>query len=300
MDPKYLFVVLLVAVGCLANLAANESGSDLDLVWEQKSPDLHDFAKKQLDDEENPDEREGSPEKSKDGKDDGRVKTSVFTFQGKVKKYVYLENSNVPDETVLVLTNRNQVYVSHDQGLVWEQVAPDDEFLDIYLDPYDSSNVYLLAVNDKIVYSHDRADNWKSFRTPSKAVPGISALYFHPENKKRLIFMGQDGCNVPFSKACRTAAYHTVSAGKRWLKIQDNVDKCQFSDKDWILCEKSSNEATGFRPSLVASRDLFKDQTRTLLENLVDLAHVQGYWVATTQMPHDELKAHRPGPFSCT
>ncbi|KAG7803237.1 hypothetical protein KL944_001190 [Ogataea haglerorum] len=241
---------------------------------------------------ENPDEREGAPEDARDGFNDGKVRTTYFTFQGKVKKYVYLDKlPGDADETVLVLTNRNEVFVSHNQGQVWEEVAPDDEFLDIYVDPHRSTNVYLLAVNDKIVYSLDRADNWKSFRTPSKAVAGIATLYFHPSDPKRLIFMGQEGCNDPFSKACRLAAYHTYALGKRWLKIQENVRRCEFAGGEWILCEKDTNEATEYRSSLVASADLFKSRS-TLLDRLVGVGRTGEYWVAATEKAHDALQPH--------
>ena len=41
--------------------------------------------------DDNPDEREGSPEGAEDGDDNGKVKVSSYTFRGKIKRYVYMK-----------------------------------------------------------------------------------------------------------------------------------------------------------------------------------------------------------------
>ncbi|GME81153.1 unnamed protein product [Ambrosiozyma monospora] len=64
------------------------------------------------DDSDNQDEEEGAPEDAQDGQDDGKVKTTFYTFKGKVQKYVYLEkpeDDNSEDETLLALTTQNEV-----------------------------------------------------------------------------------------------------------------------------------------------------------------------------------------------
>ncbi|ODV87493.1 hypothetical protein CANARDRAFT_194251 [[Candida] arabinofermentans NRRL YB-2248] len=254
------------------------------------------------DDSENPDEREGSPENSKEGENDGKVKTSMFTFRGTVKDYIYLEKKEGDtsnDETLMALTSQNEVFVTHNQGYSWEEVAPDDEFLGIYLNKYNPDHVYLLAANDKVVYSRDKGDNWKSFRTPCKPVPGTNPLYFHPTRPNYMIFYGQVGCDDAYSKACRTAAYVTRSYGKRWLKLQEHVKKCQFLgglqkkvDPDYIVCEKESTEATSFKSNLVASKSWFEKERTTMLENVVGFVQAGDYLVAATVIGQDELRVH--------
>ncbi|QPG76883.1 hypothetical protein FOA43_004277 [Brettanomyces nanus] len=256
-----------------------------------------------LDDgDDNPDEEEGDPENSKDGKNDGKVKISIFTFKGKVKNYIYLKrkmDSAATDETLLALTTQNEVFVTHDQGSTWEEVSPDDEFLAIYLNEYDTDHAYLLATNDKVVYSSDRADNWKYFRTPCSAIPGVDPLIFHPTRRSYLLWIGQIGCDNQYSKACRTAVFISKSYGKRWKEIQGHVKRCQFVnglgrhvDPDLVICQKESNEATNYRSALLASSDDFQDTTITLLDNVIGFVEQSGFLVAATALSHDEMRLH--------
>lgn len=95
--------------------------------------------------DDNSDEKEGQPEGADDGDDNGKAKVSSYTFRGKIKKYIYMKkpiDSDATDETLLALTSQNEVFVTHDQGSTWEEVAPDDEFLAIHLNPFDTNNVY--------------------------------------------------------------------------------------------------------------------------------------------------------------
>jgi len=252
--------------------------------------------------DDNPDEREGSPEGAEDGDDNGKVKVSSYTFRGKIKRYVYMKrpmDSDATDETLLALTTQNEVFVTHDQGSTWEEVAPDDEFLSIHLNPFDTNDVYLQSTNDKVVYSRDRADNWKSFRTPCSPIPGVDPLIFHPTRKSYLIWIGQIGCENQYSKACRTAAFISRSYGKRWRKIQENIAKCEFAndlgkhvDPNLVLCLKQSNDATKHRSNLIGSTSDFLDDTRILLKQVIDFVSRDGFLVAATAEEQDSLKLH--------
>ena len=252
--------------------------------------------------DDNPDEKEGQPEGADDGDDNGKAKVSSYTFRGKIKKYIYMKkpiDSDATDETLLALTSQNEVFVTHDQGSTWEEVAPDDEFLAIHLNPFDTNDVYLQSTNDKIVYSRDRADNWKSFRTPCSPIPGVSPLVFHPTRKSYLIWIGQTGCDNQYSKACRTAAFISRSYGKRWRKLQENVAKCEFAnqlgrhvDPNLVLCLKQSNEATKHRSNLVSSTSDFLDETKILLRQVIDFVSKDGFLVAATANEQDKLQLH--------
>ncbi|VEU19482.1 DEKNAAC100201 [Brettanomyces naardenensis] len=253
--------------------------------------------------DDNPDEYEGDPESSKDGVNNGDVKVSTYTFKGKVKQYIYLENepdSSSKDETLLALTTENKVFVTHDQGSTWENVSPEDEFLGIYLNEFDSDHAYLLAANDKVVYSSDRADNWKSFRTPCSPIPGINPLVFHPTRKSYLLWMGQVDCDNQYSRTCRTAVFISRSYGKRWREIQNHVKKCQFVagvkghiNPELVLCQKEANGATHFRSNLVASSEDFQKRDGIIaLENVIGFVEQDGFLVAATALGQDELRLH--------
>ncbi|AOA64001.1 Putative membrane glycoprotein [Komagataella phaffii CBS 7435] len=251
--------------------------------------------------DDNPDEEEGAPEDSKEGFNDGKVKASVFTFDGKVEEYIYLERDKEnpsEDETLVAITNRNEAYVSHNQGYSWEQIAPGEDILSIYLSRFDRNHVYLVAANQKIIYSRDRADNWKSFRTPSMPIPGVRPIYFHPYLPHYLIYVGQEGCDSQYSKSCRSVAYFSKSYGKRWTPIQENVNSCQFvgglqkrNHDNLIICDRPATDSNDFKSQIFWSKDLFKTKT-IALENTIGFVQVADYLVAATIEHNDELRAH--------
>ncbi|ODQ80423.1 hypothetical protein BABINDRAFT_20654, partial [Babjeviella inositovora NRRL Y-12698] len=193
------------------------------------------------------------------------------------------------DETILALTTQNTCYVTHDQGYSWEIVAPGEEILSIHVNPYNSDHVYLIAANQKVVYSRDRADNWKSFRTPSLPSPNTQPIRFHPRRDSWLIWLGQEGCTHPGSLSCRTVAYVSKSFGKRWLEMQENVNMCSFIVKlhentfnPLVLCDRPATKSNNFRSELMYSEDFFKTR-EVVLTNVVDFETSGEYFFTTVE-----------------
>lgn len=250
----------------------------------------------------NPDEREGDKEKSREGKNDGRVKTSSFVFDGKITKYAYLDRvkgSNLKDETIVLLTAHNKAYVTHDQGSSWEQIAPDEEILDLYVNPYNTNHIYLLSTNQKIIYSTDRADNWKFFRTPATFIPGVQPLQFHPKHSNWLIYIGQLGCdNISHQGSCRTVTYYSKSYGKRFAKLHDHVKTCQYighllepTDAQLIICEREDSKSSGLNSELLVTQDFFQN-TIVPFDDVIGFARADDYLVAATAEGDGSLRAH--------
>lgn len=250
----------------------------------------------------NPDEREGDRENADEGYNDGRVKTSSFAFGGKITKYVYLdrvEGSSLKDETIVLLTSHNKAYVTHDHGSSWEQIAPDDEILDLFVNPHNTNHVYLLSTNQKIIYSTDRADNWKFFRTPATHIPGVQPLQFHPKHSNWFIFIGQQGCdNLVHQGSCRTVTFYTKSYGKRFAKLQEHVKTCQYighllepTDSQLIICQRAENGNDVVTSELLVTEDFFKT-TSIPLDDVVGLVQADDYLVAATAESDGSLRAH--------
>lgn len=252
-------------------------------------------------DDGNPDEREGEKKKAQDGKNDGRVKTQAFGFAGKIVKYEYLDRvpgSNLKDETIVLLTSLHRAYVTHDQGSTWEQIAPEEEILDIFVNPHNTNHVYLLSTNQKIIYSTDRADNWKSFRTPANFIPGVNPLRFHARHSDWFIYIGQLDCDTTHTGACRTVTYRTQSYGKRFQLLQEHVKSCDYighlaepTEEKLIVCQREENEHTIHSEELIFTEDYFQT-TQTPLTNVIGFVQADDFLVAATASADGALKAH--------
>lgn len=274
------------------------------------------------DDDTNPDVPEGDEVPGKESGSDLAVAAYAFLFHGKIVDYVYLPQDPLPSapigtETIVVLTNRNHAYVSHNHGKLWEQVAPEEEIVRLLPNPHHVNHVYLMALNQKVVYSTDRGDNWKLFRVPSVGSEGLGAnpsftpLVFHPRRDLWLIWLGQEGCTTPGLVLCRTVAYVLKLYGKRWREVMDNVNECRFIVKveqgthnPDVLCERPKDQ-TGLILDVFVSEEMFvNDKGLRVLSNVVAFAEVGDYYVAlveqggtlgqtTLQMLHDGFTWHQ-------
>lgn len=254
------------------------------------------------DDEEqdtNPDEEQEGSGDSQDGLSDGKIRTEIYTFDGKVKNYIYLNrdsNKMTSDETIVVLTDHNKVYLTHDQGSTWERISPDEEILQIQLNEFNNDDIYLIASHSKVIYSQNRGYDWKSFRTPVQQIPGLErSLYFHPLRPLWLIWVGETGCDS--SMTCRNVLYVSRAYGKRWSILQENVNQCQFlgnlqkrTHPNFILCERPATESNDFVSELLYSTDFFQTKT-VVLQNIVGFTQSDQFLIAATH-ENDELKAH--------
>ncbi|ODV63374.1 vacuolar protein sorting/targeting protein 10 [Ascoidea rubescens DSM 1968] len=249
----------------------------------------------------NHDVAEGDKQEATDSMNNGKIKSLNFQFSGTIKDYIYLErdvSKDNQDETIVLLTSENEAYVTHDQGASWEQIAPGEEIISFKLNPYNSDHVFLLTTNQKIIYSMDRADNWKSFRTPSIDIPGTFPISFHPKKPSWLVWTGQTGCENANSLTCQTNSYVSRSYGKRWEILKKGVERCSFiqnlnlpTSDMLIYCIKKGNNDQN--KELIASTDFFKYNQVSLVKNLIDYSIVDGFVFAAAEgkKDDDEIRA---------
>lgn len=223
-------------------------------------------------------------------------------FKGKIIDYYYLKSDDpsAVDETIILRTDSLAVYVSHDHGGKWEQVLKDKEVLSIYANPYFPNHVYLITTKEEVAYSLDRAQTWNVFRTPSKRNNRrVAYLSFNKKHADWLIWIGETGCEDPFSATCRTAAFYTTTYGNRWNDLQENVQKCTYvndltstkSDK-LIYCEKLySGDGGESKMKLIWSTDYFNN-VETAFSNILGFALEHEFVIVATINPDDSLKAY--------
>lgn len=250
---------------------------------------------------------ENKPSVPDKGNDDNKnkgpkeIKTTVTNFSGKIVDYVYLK-SNDPnaDETILLKTDQHKIYVTHDQGGTWKQVAEDKEVVSIYVNTYHPNRAYLITTKEEVLYTTDRAQTWQSFRTPAaRNNMGVPYLTFNKANADWMIWAGEVGCENQFSPTCHSVAFYTRNNGGRWNTLQENIKRCTFindlerpvSDR-LIYCESLYTGQNGKVKSKLLSSANFFESHDTLYEDIIGFALEHEFViVATLKDDGDSLDA---------
>lgn len=227
-----------------------------------------------------------------------KIQTSETSFQGRIARYMFLDQTkgHSSDETILVRTTRNEVFISHDAGKSFKKYQTDDEIYEIYLNPYFKDDVVLITTNKKLHISNDRANTFQIVSAPSSInVFGLPVLTFNNQTDASFIFYGDENCESRFSENCKSVAFITKDRGQSWKSLAKNVRTCDFvgarytkfnADKNTIYCQVL--EKDGF--SLISSDDEFANQ-KTLYDRIVGFATTTHYTVVAA-VEGDSLKAY--------
>ncbi|KAB8292110.1 hypothetical protein EYC80_007855 [Monilinia laxa] len=233
----------------------------------------------------------------------GKGNATEFTFKGKafVDKQ-YLERTGVSkgtDETIVVQTDTESIWLTHDHGKKWKQILKDEKIVRIYTNQYFNDVVFFLTNTQTVFYSVDRGENIRSFKAPHPPSHDTAAMNFHPRNKDWMIWMGEK-CDGPGN--CHTVASLTQDRGdSNWKTLERYVRKCEFikeaanqkRDDKLIYCEakeRENNEADN--PwQLVSSTNFFSEAPTVHFSNVVDFATMSEFIVvATKDKEHQTLK----------
>lgn len=198
------------------------------------------------------------------------VKTS---FKGpNVAEYFYLENSessSKADETIIMRTKEQEVWITHDGGAKWERILKDVDVVSIYPNSHFFDSVYFITPKDEVYYTLDRG------LTPPKkmkTVPtkpnrqNLQVLDFHPKNKEWLIWTGQQDCER--QETCHAVAHYTKDNGEEWHRLLPYVGLCKWIrgqkqkviSERLIFCEHDEKEDGSGNLQLLASDNFFDDK----------------------------------------
>lgn len=227
-----------------------------------------------------------------------KIQISESSFKGRVARYVFLQQTpdHSSDETVLVRTTRNEVFISHDGGKSFHKYQTDDEIYDIYLNHYFKDVVILVSPNQRLHISTDRANTFQTVQTPSPINSfGLPLLTFSNATTDEFIYYGDEHCESRFSQDCKSVAFVTKDRGKSWKTLTSNVRTCDFvgakytkynADKNLIYCQVFSND--GYQ--LVSSDDDFSTQN-VLFERIVGFATTTHFTIVAA-VEAESLRAH--------
>lgn len=214
------------------------------------------------------------------------IRTHQYDFKGRISQYVFLDQSldQLKDETLLVRTQNNRLFISHNGGLdfFWASIN-DNSAIGIIENRFYSDYVVVLTPKNVLYLSDNRAQSFKEIELPSPINGfGYVPVVFHPHDPATWLFVGSENCDDgSFSANCKTVAYITKDLGKSFQKLLTDVRSCDFSgakfgtNEDLIICEQKNAD---HNMRIVSSTNLFKDTT-VAFEATVGMAPNQGFLV---------------------
>ncbi|CCH43146.1 putative membrane protein [Wickerhamomyces ciferrii] len=227
-----------------------------------------------------------------------KIEIVETSFKGRISRYVFLEQTpdHSSDETVIVKTTLNEVFISHDGGKNFKKYQTSDEIFEIYLNPYYKDDIFLIGSNEKLHISSDRGTSFQVVSLPSQInIFGLQILSFSNQTNDAFIYYGDEHCDSRFNQDCVPVAFLTTDRGRSWKTLAKNIRHCDFvgaryiesgADKNTIYCQINSLDGG----ALISSNDEFKSQD-TLFEKIVGFATTTHYTVVAA-IEGDSLKAY--------
>jgi hypothetical protein len=198
-----------------------------------------------------------------------------YTIPGKQSIYFYLERqaSNTgTDETILMLTDKAELYISRDHGVNWK-LAVKDKIIEMVEHPYFSDGAFFLTDSEKVWYTINHGDSFHEFTAPSLPTKeeNIRPLAFHETLQDSLIWIGNKDCD---GASCRSQAFITDKRGASWDPMLIGVGDCTFAahegrnnSEKLVICEQYKGEEKKNDRQLVISDDKFSTK-ETPFENI--------------------------------
>ena len=231
----------------------------------------------------------------------GEISHEATSFHASsFKEYYYLErvgSSRGEDETVVMLTDNSDVFITKDHGKVWEQILKDEPITAIYPHQYLNDVVYFLTRGKKVFSSINRGDTISSFQAPDDPTGSrLPVLAFHPSRKTYIIWTGARNCG--FGKGeCHNVASYSSDGGDHWKTLSRYVNKCEFikeegrgQSEDLVYCEVYEDEKIKNPLQLRSSENWFADSEKHF-DDIVAFATMSEFIVvAAKEADRDSLK----------
>lgn len=232
---------------------------------------------------------------------DGKVRAGKpHFFPATEGKYFYLErqtSNSGDDETIFLLTIKNQLFVTHDHGKNWEQPAAlqGEKIVEVIQHPHYTDGAYFLT-NGKTVFSTiDRGYRFTKFQRPTSSTPkDFSPIVFHEKHMDWMIWVGSDDCE---GSDCIFDAYWSKNRGDNWQKMLRGVGQCVFgyhegrntieerrdSLEELVICEQFQQENAKNNRQLVSSQSMEDWSNKEVQnENIAHFVMMNDYIVVAT------------------
>lgn len=186
------------------------------------------------------------------------------TLSAKPNNYFYLErqaSSTGTDETIFMLSEKAELYVTRDHGHTWKK-ALKDKIVEMVEHPYFSDVAFFLTNSKKVWYTINRGDSFYEFTAPGlRNTQDMRIINFHEQKQDSLIWIGNEDCD---GKNCHSKAYITDRRGDGWNPMLIEGGNCTFAahqgrnnSENLIICEQYKGEEKSNDRQLVFSDDEF-------------------------------------------
>lgn len=224
----------------------------------------------------------------------GKVTHEISKFRANsYREYYYLERTETStgdDETIIMRTDEQEIYITRDHGKTWSQELKSEDITSIYPHQYFNDVVFFLTGTKKVHYSTNRGDSIHTFKAPE--VPNqdrLQVIGFHPDSKDWLLWTGAADCGSRDSSDCHSVAYVTQDRGDSWRTMLRYVRKCEFIKKEGrgqieklVYCEQHQNEQLDGSLQLLSSENWFAEST-VHFDDIIDFATMSEFIIVAAK-----------------
>lgn len=210
------------------------------------------------------------------------------------REYYYLEraeSSTGDDETVIMRTTEQKIYISKDHGKSWDHILKGEEITAIYPHSYFNDVVYFLTGSENAWYSINRGQTIVKFKLPAEPTHDkLQILSFHADYQDYLIYTG---AKCEKKGECHSVAYRTEDRGGDWHEMVRHVRKCEFIKKEGrgkseklVYCEQHKDEVDDGPLELLSSDNWFASKEMKF-SNVVDFATMSEFIIVAAKDQQD-------------
>ncbi|KAI5296664.1 vacuolar protein sorting/targeting protein PEP1, partial [Ascosphaera acerosa] len=233
--------------------------------------------------------------------------TKQFFTTDRLPNYFYIErgaSSSGHDETILMHTDQEEVWISHNHGKDWQQVLKGQAIVRVVPHRYFNDVVYLLTATRKAYVTINRGKTITKFEAPVPFTRDrrLSPMQFHPTHRDWVMWIGDASASDDDSCGPGTVcshAYYSTNRGADWTLLSRYIKRCDFIAREGkeqvvsdtlVFCEQLENEDPASKKlQLISSDDWFAHKT-VHFENIMDFATMDEFIVVAERAGDDSLK----------
>ncbi|SLM40665.1 signal sequence binding protein [Lasallia pustulata] len=227
----------------------------------------------------------------------GEVSSKITKFSAKdFREYYYLERgstSSAVDETVVMRTDSQEIYISRDHGTTWKEIMKGEDITAIYPHQYISDIVYFLTGTTKVHYTVNRGATYSTFLAPEEPNQDrLQIIGFHPDYPDWLLWTGAVNCEGLDSADCHSVVYVSEDRGDNWHTMLRYVRKCEFIKKEGrggneeleklVYCEQFKDEKLDSPLQLLSSTDWFAE-SQVHFPDIIDFATMSEFIIVAAK-----------------